>query len=339
MNEILYFGSETCGACKEQKKILRKHFKGKVNYINIDRFPERFKYIKATPTWAIPQGNNKYILHEGIINDPGSLSAFGKTRRTRFGESVPLYPNINDLAVYGKTFPNGKGFEIPNSFYKTIENVWGKGDDTLNAGIGGTRSLGPDNISEMYSNGYFNNIRMAHPSDQLGTALYLNTTCNTLHKPSTMTESPGMIFDSKNPQIVSMTTGFGKKNLSGNKKNLSGNKKNLFGKNTYGQMGPAYEIGNQYLIDKDTGKQLYSGARQDENSRPYSVNNKYIYVGQAPTYNPIGKSQSFPSFGNKDKAEVKKCKTKKVKKCKTKKVKVIGEGTTLKVENGKIKIN
>jgi hypothetical protein len=57
----------------------------------------------------------------------------------------------------------------------------------------------------MYSNNYFNNIRMAHPADQLGTSLYLNRSCNK----STLSNSPGMIFDSKNPQIVDMTTTFG----------------------------------------------------------------------------------------------------------------------------------
>ena len=321
MENAIFFGSPGCGACKQQEELLRKNLKGKINYVNVDRFPDRFKFLKVTPTWVFPQGNNTYRIHEGLLN-PETFSAFGKRRgrKTRFGkENVPLYPNINDLAVYGKTFPNNKGFEIPPSFYKTVENVWGTGDNTLNAGVGGSRSLGPDNISEMYSNGYFNNIRMAHPSDQLGTALYLNKACNINRNISTVKESPGMIFDSNNPQTVSMTTGFGRKRR--------GKRNARFGGDLYNQMGPAYEIGNQYLINKDTGKQLFSGARQDEYSRPYSVNNKYTYIGQAAKYNPIGNSQSFPSFGKK----------KKNLSVKTKKRNCIGEGTTLKIKNGKLK--
>jgi len=48
-------------------------------------------------------------------------------------------------------------------------------------------------------------------------------------------------------------------------------------------MGPAYEIGNQYLISKDTGNELYSGARQYENPRPNKINSS-TYIGQAPEY-------------------------------------------------------
>jgi hypothetical protein len=65
-------------------------------------------------------------------------------------------------------------------------------------------------------------------------------------------------------------------------------------------MGPAYEIGNQYLINKNTGEQLYSGARQNEPARPYSVKSN-TYIGQAPVYNPIGDVKSF--FGKKTKPE------------------------------------
>ena len=295
MKEILLFTSPSCGACVTQEKILHDYFRSKgkravINKINVDRFPGKFPFIQFTPTWAFPQGNQKYALYPSIIDDPKMIesvksTSFGK-RKSRFGEKT-LLPGINDLEVYGKNFPNGQGFSTPKSFYGTVEDVWGKGYDTLNAGIGGTRSLGPDRVGEIFSNDYVNNIRMAHPSDQLGTALNLNRTCNTK---GSVLESPGLIYDSKNPQIVSSTTGFGRKSRFGN---------------LYSQMGPASEIGNQYLINKDTGKQLYSGARQDELPRPYSV--KTGYVGQATEYKPK------LSFGKKSK-KVKKC-LKLVKKC------------------------
>uniref|UniRef100_A0A6C0B062 Glutaredoxin domain-containing protein n=1 Tax=viral metagenome TaxID=1070528 RepID=A0A6C0B062_9ZZZZ len=374
MNNAIYFGSPGCGACQEQEELLRKSNIKNIKYVNIDRFPDRFRFIRATPTWAFPQGNESYKLHEGIINP--ELLSFGRRRnmrRTRFGETPKLLPNINDLAVYGKNFPNGKGFEIPDSYYKKVESVWGTGNDTLNAGIGGTRSLGPDNIGEMYSNGYFNNIRMAQPADQLGTALYLNRSCNITRNEGTTLKSPGMIYDSPNPQIVDTTTGFGRRRKGGGRKaNLKGKKRGTRFGGLYGQMGPAYEIGNQYLINKDTGNQLYSGGRQNKTPRPDSVQNKYIYVGQVTPYKPIGNISSFPSFGKKSKKKQlskkqlskkqvskkqlsKKQVSKKVlsgKKAVNIKISIkrksgsgkrtsknhIGEGTTLKIKGGKIKV-
>jgi hypothetical protein len=130
---------------------------------------------------------------------------------------------------------------------------------------------------------------MAHPSDQLGTALNLNRTCATLHTPSTLQTSAGLVYGSKSPQIVDMTTGFGRRRKRGPR----------FG-GLYHQMGPASEIGNQYLINKNTGKQLYSGAQQFEGPRPSYINNKEIYIGQVKTpYNPLKGSKSFPEFGKK----------------------------------------
>jgi len=315
MNKPVLFLSSTCGACKLQKEILDRYFKTKRNisviYLDDPKNDGKFQNIEATPTLGIPRSDGTMEIYEGVIENPAMLEtmSFGSRRRTtkrstkrksRFGaQTPPLYPNINNLAVYGKNFPDYKGFDIPQSYYGTVENKWGKGDDTLNAGIGGTRSLGPDNIGEMYSNGYVNNIRMAQPADQLGTALYLNRACNIDRKESTVAAAPGMIYDAKNPQIVSNTTGFGRQG----KRNVPGKRRSRFG-GLYSQMGPASEIGNQYLIAKDTGKQLYSGARQNEGPRPYSVNNKEIYIGQAPVYNPLGAASSFPAFG-KNKSTVK----------------------------------
>ena len=273
-NESILFMSPGCGACVQQKKILDDYYRSKgksstIKMVNVDRFPDKFDFIKVTPTWAVPQGDQKYALYPGI-KDPS------RSGRSAFGKS--FYDGINNLDYYGKNFPNGKGFDVGTSFYGSVEKVWGKGDDTLNAGVGGSRSLGPNNITEMYSSGYLNNIRMAHPSDQLGTAINLNRECN---KTSTMSESKGLVYDSTNPQIVDNTTGFGRRSRFGG---------------LYSQMGPASEIGNQYLIKKDTGKQLFSGAQQNEGSRPYGVKSN-TYIGQAPLYNPIGFGKKKKNIG------------------------------------------
>ena len=312
INHPVLFISPGCGACSAQEEILKAYFRNRktdIKIVNLDKYPGKFSFIEFTPTWAFPQGDQKYVLYPNIIKDPKMLNSFSLTNRrsVRFGaEPAPL----NSLAVYGKNFPDNKGFGIPNSFYRDVQKVWGTGDDTLNAGIGGTRSLGPNNIGEMYSNGYLNNIRMAHPSDQLGTALNLNRSCNKESSNSSSNSSKGLIYDSPNPQIVDNTTGFGKK---GRKKSL---RKNLFG-GLYSQMGPAYEIGNQYLKDKDTGKKLFSGARQDDGPRPYAVESD-TFIGKADVYKPN------LLFGKKVKC--------------VKKVKCEGSTISLSKRNNKIKI-
>jgi hypothetical protein len=337
LNKIIVFMSPTCGACVQQKEIMNSYFKGKVptniSMVNVDRFPDKLNFIEYTPTWAFPQGNETYALKPGVISDLSNV--IKRKNNFRFGAEKKLLPNINNLAVYGKNFPDNKGFDIPNSFYGNVEKVWGTGVNTLDAGVGGSRSLGPGNVGEMYSNGYFNNIRMAHPADQLGTALYLNRNCNTDRKTSTVKEAPGMIFNSPNPQIVDNTTGFGRKRRS------------RFG-GLYSQMGPAFEIGNQYLISKDTGKQLFSGARQNELPRPYSVNNKAEYIGNAPIYNPLkfGKKKlskkSVPSkksvLSGKKAVNIKISIKRKSKVGSKKKKCCIGEGSVLSLSKGKIKV-
>jgi hypothetical protein len=76
----------------------------------------------------------------------------------------------------------------------------------------------------------------------------------------------GLVYDSKNPQIV----GFGK---------------SRFGNKLYKQMGGAYL--NQPLVGKNTVMDLFGGATQVELPRPRSVPNKNIYIGQVQDYNPI----------------------------------------------------
>jgi hypothetical protein len=287
MKKILFMSPE-CGACKSQKQQINDYLKSngktaKISVINVDQHPDKFKFVEVLPTWMFLLPKKKCIIKTGII-EPRQL--FGG-RSSSFGKE--LLPGINDLAYYGKEFPNGKGFDISNSHYQNVEAVWGKGDDTLNAGVGGSRSLGPDKVTEMYTSKYLNDIRMAHPSDQLGTALALNRACNIEKNKSS--KSVGLVANSSSgPQIVDTTTGFGRRRRS-----------SRFGYSLYSQMGPAYEIGNQYLIDRETGNKLYSGARQFETPRPNKVTTGFI--GQAPGYeaNKYDISSFISSFGKKSK--------------------------------------
>jgi hypothetical protein len=266
-NSPLFFMSPECGACKSQKKLLNDYYlsTGKtatINMVNVDQYPGRFNYVKALPTWLIPLGNGKSLLTEGIIQ-PEKLMSFGKKKKKGylFGNTKTLYPGINDRDYYGKDFPNGKGFNIPPSFSNDIESKWGKGQDALNAGVGTTRNLTPGNLQEVYSSNNLNNIRMAHPSDQLGSSLYLNRNCNVQKNPTT--QSVGMVSNSGSPQIVDNTTNFGRN-------------RSRFGTSyLYRQMGPAYAPYKSGYIDR--------GARQNEGPRPNKVNSD-TYISQAPEY-------------------------------------------------------
>jgi hypothetical protein len=301
--EIIVFTSPGCSACKKQFEILRNHFPSKkINVINVDKYPGKYSYIEATPTWAFRVAKNKYKLHAGVLNENQIKQLH--SRGSSFGKT--LLPGINDLAYYGDNFPNNKGFQIPQSFYGSIDSKWGT--DPLGAGIGGYRSLGPGNGSNMFDTGYLNEIGMAHPADQLGTALALNRTCNTT---SSTYSSPGIVAGTNSPQIVSNTTGFGRRTTG------FGRRTTGFGK-LYNQMGPAFEMGNQYLVNQNTGNLLYSGARQNEMSAPGSVQSMGYsnYISQAPPYKI---SQILP-FGKKT---VKKASKKTAKKASKKAVKTV----------------
>ena len=339
MNKVpILFTSKTCGACIEQLNLLKQYFKGKSNvFINIvDVDKHNVPFIQYTPTWYVPNKNGTYNTYNLIknTNDFNKLivkeSAFGKRRRPRclrFGSDDSYLPQLGTWKKYGKNFPDNKGFNIPPSFSNSIEKKWGTGNNALVSGSLG-RDQGPGNFNNVLKNEYFNNIRMAQPNDQLGTLYGLNTSCNINRNISTNVASPGMIFDSPNPQIVSMNTGFG------NKRKLKFGNLN---------MGPAY--GNQYIMNSDTVKNLYGGGLSDNFPRPQGVQNKNIYIGQAPSYNPL----KFGKKTKKVKVCVKKCvtkKLKKVKKCVTKKIKKIicekkckvGEGSVLTIKGNKIKV-
>ena len=354
MNKVpILFTSKTCGACINQLELIKKHFKGNnnafINIIDVDK--HNVPFIQYTPTWYIPNKNGGYSVYDSVISNPKDFdklvtkgSAFGKKRKTRkpskpgkqckttkFGENNgPSYlPQLGTWEKYGKNFPDKGGFNIPPSFSNEIEKTWGTGTDALNSGLLG-RDQGPGNFNNVLTNGYLNNIRMAQPNDQLGTAYALNRTCNIDKKVSTNTASPGMVFNAPNPQIVSMNTGFGKRSKFGDSF-------------LYRQMGKAY--GSQYIKDPDTVKNLYGGALTDNLPRPNKVQNKNEFIGQAPPYNPLN------NFGKKVKVKAKKVKVKakKVKVCVTKKsikdklkktIKkcIIGEGSILTVKGNKIKV-
>jgi hypothetical protein len=348
MNKVpILFTSKTCGACINQLELIKKHFKSNnnafINIIDVDK--HNVPFIQYTPTWYIPNKNGGYSVYDSVISNPKDFdklvtkgSAFGKkrklrkSRKTRFGENNgPSYlPQLGTWEKYGKNFPDKDGFNIPPSFSNKIEKTWGK--DALISGTLG-RDQGPGNFNNVLTNGYLNDIRMAQPNDQLGTELYLNRTCNINRNVSTNAASPGMIFNSPNPQIVSMNTGFGKRSKFGDSF-------------LYRQMGKAY--GTQYIKEPDTVKKLYGGALTDNLPRPNKVQNKNEFIGQAPPYNPLN------NFGKKDKVKVKakkvKVKAKKVKVCVTKKsikdklkksIKkciIVGEGSILTVKGNKIKV-
>jgi thiol-disulfide isomerase/thioredoxin len=319
--KIILFTTPECGACQKQNEVLQAYAAKLnreivINEVNVDKFPDRFGFIEVTPTWLViqPDTPNQYFKYEGIIDEDDLLemivnessSSFGRGRavkrsrfgsqlinklrkkaRSGFGNAKPLMENINNLAFYGKNFPNGQGFNIPNSFYENIEDKWGAGGTALNAGIGGARSLGPGNAGKLFTNDYVNNIRMVPPGSTDDTFLsgnryhaMLNNNNNNVY--------PGLVSDSKNPQIVDKNTGFG------SRKRLS-----RFG-SLYRQMGPPYGLkGNNYLVGPNTGRQLFSGAQQFEPPRPGGVNDPELYIGTAKLYNPLNR------FGNKRKTTVK----------------------------------
>ena len=244
------FGSSDCKACLMQIKLLMDYFGDRdvsIAYYDLSKYPAP-DFLKkngsvSMPTWVFPNGSTS-----GLIMDKKKFNSLLMKRKTAFGSCLN---NIDSLAKCGKNFPDNKSFEIPTSYMQSVQSKWGKGDDTLNAGIGGTRSLGPNKIGEFLSNNYFNDIRMAHPSDQLGTSLFMNRNCNQ----SSSFKSPGLIYDSKNPQVV----GFGRKT----------------------RFGPAYNKG--YLMKKDTVRDYFGGGIQNNLPRPNKVKGD-TYISTYPEY-------------------------------------------------------
>jgi len=237
-----------------------------------------------------------------------------KVKRNRFGDIVP---QLNTLQKYGKNFPDNQGFNVSPSFAEDITKKWG--DPLLSGTLG--REFGPGNVNNIYKNDYFNNIRMAYPGGDLETNLSLNRNANMYNKNGNsypVTYSPGLIYDSKNPQIVSMTA-FGKKKRT-----------TRFG-GLYSQMGPVPH--SNYLMDKNFFNNNYAGGGQGGPVAPNKVQNNKIFIGQSNEYYPI---KSITGFGKK---KVKSNFGSQMKKPKSKLPKP-REGDTISVNKfGKLKIN
>jgi hypothetical protein len=330
---IMFGDKKACMYCKQQDTILKKNFKsGSYLYKKVTQGKplKNGMVFNAIPTWYIPTGNGKGYLHEGLINGSGKIKLdqllqknlvlqqklLKKKRKLRFGEAVP---EIGTLAKYGKNFPGDQGFQMTNPWSKQVSDTWG---DPLLAGTLG-REFGPGKTDNIYSNNYYNNIRMAYPGGDLDTTLSLNRSCNQYNpvpNPSgsnayPVTYDSGLIYNSKNPQITS----FGKKK-----------RKQRFG-NLYSQMGPV--PAQNYLLKADTFNKLYAGGGQGGPTRPSQGQDKNLFVNTAPDYKVI---KSVTSFGKKKGVNFVKPSKEKVKQ-KRQRVKA-GEGKTLVIKNGKVKV-
>jgi len=256
-SDPVMFGDSNCPACLSQVKMLMDSFgkSGAIRYYDLARYPAP-DFIKdrngsvSMPTWVLPDGT----MHRGVIGK-NTRRLLAKKNNTGFGKCVAgdgTTPQLNSLAECGKNFPGGEGFSIPNSYMNEIRDKWG--EDYLSAGIGGSRVLAPGDNATYYSNNNLNDIRMYPPGGQLETSFLLNRTCNTMNKNPGMGDY-GMVYNSKNPQIV----GFGRSKL-------------------YGQMGGAYK--NEPLVNSGTVKDLYGGAIQNDLVRPNGVDARAGYVGR-----------------------------------------------------------
>jgi len=312
-NEPIMFGDSECTACQAQIKLLMDSLgkEPEIIYYDLHKYDAPDFLVNSRgevqmPSWYIPTGNGMGTIHTGIIQK-NLNKLVSQRKKSRFGACTAgdgTIPQIDSLKECGKNFPNGQGLNIPNSFMTDIKNKWG--DDYLVAGTVG-REFTPETFKDkIYSNNYFNDIRMAQPAGQLGTLLADNRECNYMQNKVPQFHTPGLIYDSKNPQIV----GFGRK-------------KSRFGNKLYNQMGPPYGIdGSNYVMGKNTVRDLFGGGIQDNYPRAGGVNNNSIYLGGFPTYKPMGSpwSQGLNAeFGRKKKR--------------------VGEGSVLSIKNNKIKVN
>jgi hypothetical protein len=286
--DIILFGDSNCNACVAQYKVLRDHYMGlkkplHVKYYDLSKKPVpsflAFNGIVSKPTWYFPK--TKTLVQSLILpNDFGKL--MGRSRGNKFGsDSTNTIDykakdygirssneiNFNQLAEYGKNFKNpNQGFQINDSWTNTLTNKWG---NPLDAGTLG-REFGPGNTDKIYSKKYYNQPRMLRPGDDLSETLYTNRNCNLINNPAAQTKMTGLFYDDlSGPGLVANQ--FGKRRSK--KKGVS------FG-NLYSQMGPSY-------TDVPLMMNKYSGAQQNEAKRPNLVGNKNLYIGQAPTYNPL----------------------------------------------------
>jgi hypothetical protein len=293
------FGSLQCPACVAQKQVLHDHcvkkgIKFEYFFYDLDRnsTPLFLRNTQYIPVWYI-----KGKLIQGLI-PPEKLLNLAKSKNA-FGSSdwLPSQSSLRDYEKGNGLFPNGKGFDIPPSWEQQMKKEWGN-STYLNSGKF-QRGLGPGaDFNQIYKSDYFHQPRMSRPGDDYDTAMYFNEQCNVLSQKNP-DDVPGF-FSNSTSGGISPSTMFGRKKRTKSKKTVR------FGDNLYSQMGPAYEINNDYLMCKNTVKNLRGGATQSELPKVQ--------------YNPLEIFESS-SFGKKKK-----------------KKKPVGEGSTLVIKKGKVKV-
>jgi len=305
-SRAIMFGNSKCPACLAQFKMINDHYnsmgrKRNISYYDLEQFAAPYFLLNpdgsyAMPAWYLPTTSRSKSgkIHTGLIKNtkkfnqltqrptaspikttnlsrnPGGASNFGLIKT----------PPIGTLKRYGKNFPDGKGVNIGQSFDNKITKKWGKGVYKLRAGTLG-REFGPKKFDKVYGNNYYNGLRMAVPGGDLDTLLNNNRTCNIQRNRRSKLNSPGLIYNSKNPQIVGFNN-FGTQNLYGDQ-------------NLYYQMGPPYgHRGSNYLVKKDTVRRLYGGAIQRPQKRPGKVGGNLTYLTRnRKVYNPINPNLMF----------------------------------------------
>ena len=378
---IMFGDIKNCGACEFQDQLLRKKF-GKGYYylhkhVSLSKLPFHVKGTKGTkgtiltinalPTWYIPTKNGNGYLQEGVIKSVKKLVINSKKkpkkifkRKFKFGEIAT--PPIGTLAKLGRNFSEkDPGFTITPSWQQETAQKWGN-DVTLSGTLG--REFGPGNTDKIYSNNYYNNIRMAYPGGDLDTTLSLNRAAsmyNENNKADPVTYSPGLIYDSKNPQIVSMMA-FGKKKKKSKKEQI------IKSINKYKKYIKLYKPGSLLKYDKKYNyrsknykkllpvwKNKIKQLKKQLSKRNSFGNNLYDEMGPVPQesylvdkntfdYAGGGKSQQTRlDQGNNKNLFINSSKPynisfgKNSKKSKKKKI-VPGENTTISIKNGKIKV-
>jgi hypothetical protein len=320
---IILFGDHKCTACVAQVKMLADYFNQNNESLDVKYYDLRKKkapYFLGDgnkiykPSWYFPKTKNNGIIIENLVLPDKFVELMNK-KKSSFGESTwnkNTFDNyFNKLQKYGKNFDSTvEGFQIKKSWENNLTDDWG---NPLSSGTLG-REFGPppkgkdgkpdqDYITnKIYSEQYNYKPRMNRPGDDLSALLHDNRNCNMINNQEAAIKQTGLFYDSpENPQIVT--------NQFGRKKRKS--KKSSFGNYLYNQMGPSYELGNQFVVKKDTIAKLHGGATQYEKSRPYKVENKGMYIGQAQTYNPLKAKYALNTK--------------------------IGEGTEIILNNGKLK--
>ena len=301
-NDAIMFGHPKCPGCIAQHEMVDRHFSNKkqckIKYYDLSKHkvPEMLLSPNGDytmPTWYLPTGNGKGVLHKKIINSPEKFSLLIIKSKNNFGDTVP---QIGTLAKNGKSFADGQGFNVGSSFANDMKIKWG---DASNSGTLG-REFGPGKFDSIYSNDYYNNLRMAVPGGDLDTALSLNRRCNTT---PAIDKTTGLITDSENPQI----TNFGKR------------------RNRFGPANRTRDI----LLPTDI---VLGGATQFPSNREYKIKG-VKFISSAPAY-MNATPRSANSFGLKSKPKKKIKSVVTVKKGNVK----IKPGSVITIKKGKIKI-